>query len=269
MPRKRKEQLDGSNFKKAFPTAMRKLMEDRGVTQNALADYIGKTRQAVSYYCDGSSSPDWETLAKIAEFFDVSTDYLVGRTDEPSRSPCAVDQLGLSPEIVDWITSENSDPDMKRSINAIFRIPSFRSLVSELCNFYFSARAEYIYNYIEYDILQELQDDDESNRFSQEFSDKITQTIEAKQYGDRISSLLSTHSKIWSATKATRREYGQLIQEGFSISALYMLKVDQQLKKVVSDIKLLSSGCVGGFNTSREEKMISMLKDEHKEMIGK
>lgn len=269
MPRKRKEQLDGSNFKKAFPAAMRKLMEDKGVTQNALADYIGKTRQAVSYYCDGSSSPDWETLAKIAEFFDVSTDYLVGRTDEPSRAPCAVDQLGLSPDIVNWITTENSDPDIKRSINAIFRIPSFRSLVSELCNFYFSARAERIYDDIEYDVLQELQNDDESEDFSQEFRDKIKQTIEAKQYGDRISSLLSTHSKIWNATKATRREYGHLIQEGFTISAFYMLKVDQRLKKVVSDIKFLSRGCGGGFNSSKEDKLISILNDEHKEMIEK
>lgn len=99
MPRKRKEQPD--NFNKAFPTAMRKLMEKKGTTQNELADYLQKTRQSVSYYCDGSSSPDWETIVKIADFFEVSTDYLLGRTGDPSIKPAATDDLGLSSEAVE------------------------------------------------------------------------------------------------------------------------------------------------------------------------
>lgn len=108
MPRKRKEQPD--NFNKAFPTAMRKLMEQKGTTQNELADYLQKTRQSVSYYCDGSSSPDWETIAKIADFFDVSTDYLLGRTEDPSRRPCAADELGLTAEAIAHIRNY-SNPD--------------------------------------------------------------------------------------------------------------------------------------------------------------
>lgn len=101
MPRKRKEQPD--NFDKAFPTAMRRLMEQKGTTHIELADYLQKTRQAVSYYCDGSSSPDWETIVKIADFFDVSTDYLLGRTEDPNRHPSAIDELGLSSDAVTHI----------------------------------------------------------------------------------------------------------------------------------------------------------------------
>lgn len=101
MPRKRKEQPD--NFNKAFPVAMRKLMEQKAITQNELAEYLGKTRQSVSYYCDGSSSPDWETVAKIADYFNVSTDYLLGRTEDPSRLPSVIDDLGLSLKAVDTI----------------------------------------------------------------------------------------------------------------------------------------------------------------------
>lgn len=101
MPRKRKEQPD--NFNKAFPVAMRKLMEQKAITQNELAEYLGKTRQSVSYYCDGSSSPDWETVAKIADYFNVSTDYLLGRTEDPSRLPSIIDDLGLSLKAVDTI----------------------------------------------------------------------------------------------------------------------------------------------------------------------
>lgn len=101
MPRKRKEQPD--NFYKAFPVAMRKLMEQKAITQNELAEHLGKTRQSISYYCDGSSSPDWETVAKIADYFDVSADYLLGRTDDPCRLPSVVDDLGLSLKTVDKI----------------------------------------------------------------------------------------------------------------------------------------------------------------------
>ena len=103
MPRKRKEQPD--NFNKAFPIAMRKLMERDAITQNELAEHLGKTRQSISYYCDGSSSPDWETIVKIADYFNVSSDYLLGRTEDPARLPSIVDDLMLSKKAVDAIES--------------------------------------------------------------------------------------------------------------------------------------------------------------------
>ena len=84
MPRKRNEQKEqNENYNKAFPTVMRHLMQT--TTQAELAGYLSKTRQSITYYCDGSSSPDWETLVKIADFFDVSTDYLLGLTKTKSR----------------------------------------------------------------------------------------------------------------------------------------------------------------------------------------
>lgn len=102
MPRKRNEQKEqNENYSKAFPTVMRQLMQK--TTQAELAAYLSKTRQSITYYCDGSSSPDWETLVKIADFFDVSTDYLLGRTADPSRTPCAADELGLSAETINVI----------------------------------------------------------------------------------------------------------------------------------------------------------------------
>lgn len=84
MPRKRNGQPE--NYYKAFPTALRKLIEDRGITHQVLAEQLGKSRQAISYYCDGSSSPDWETIVEIANYFSVSTDYLLGLTDVKSQS---------------------------------------------------------------------------------------------------------------------------------------------------------------------------------------
>lgn len=86
-----------------FPTALRRLMEERCKTQENIANVTGKTRQTVSQYVNGISEPGYDVLVKIADSFDVSLDYLLGRTADPSRMPCAVDDLGLSPKAVDTI----------------------------------------------------------------------------------------------------------------------------------------------------------------------
>lgn len=97
MPRKKSTNTEAYN--KDFPRRLREVMQEKGETQQIVGDAIGKTRQAVGYYADGSSSPDWETIVKIAKHFGVSTDYLLGLTDQPTlnteiRAIC--DYTGLS-----------------------------------------------------------------------------------------------------------------------------------------------------------------------------
>ncbi|WP_041274401.1 helix-turn-helix domain-containing protein [Desulforamulus reducens] len=54
------------------------------LTQEQLAQQLGFTRGQVSNYEQGSREPDFETLKKIADFFKVTTDYMLGRTDDPT-----------------------------------------------------------------------------------------------------------------------------------------------------------------------------------------
>ncbi len=133
MPRKRTEQkVQTENYLKAFPTVMRELMKK--TTQAELAAYLSKSRQSITYYCDGSSSPDWETLVKIADFFDVSTDYLLGRTNDPSRHPSAMDELGLS---VDALTHIRYCKDRGKldGLDALLANFRFADLAVEIDNF--------------------------------------------------------------------------------------------------------------------------------------
>lgn len=51
--------------------------------QQDLADFLGITRQGYAKYENGTGEPDNSTLAKLADFYGVSTDYLLGRTDTP------------------------------------------------------------------------------------------------------------------------------------------------------------------------------------------
>lgn len=54
-------------------------------TQQEIADFLGITRPTYSRYENGEREPDYETLKKIADYFDVTTDYLLGRTEQKEK----------------------------------------------------------------------------------------------------------------------------------------------------------------------------------------
>ncbi len=60
---------------------LRKLRVDKDLTQQDMADFLGITRPAYTAYESGRRQPDNETLSKLADFFTVSVDYLLCRTD--------------------------------------------------------------------------------------------------------------------------------------------------------------------------------------------
>lgn len=79
MPRKAEPRC--TTEQRVFPSRLRELMEDRGVNQKELAAIIGMRPQTVSLYTGGQSTPDINCLRKIAEYFHVSTDWLIGLAD--------------------------------------------------------------------------------------------------------------------------------------------------------------------------------------------
>ena len=61
------------------------LRENRNLTQKDCADIFGVTLRAWQTYEQGVSDPKYETLCKIADYFDVTVDYLLGRECNPKR----------------------------------------------------------------------------------------------------------------------------------------------------------------------------------------
>lgn len=61
-------------------TNLEKLRKDHKISQKNLGDLLGLTQQMISSYENDLSSPNAEILWKIADFFNVSIDSLVGRT---------------------------------------------------------------------------------------------------------------------------------------------------------------------------------------------
>lgn len=58
-----------------------KLRKRRNLTQEGLAERVGISRASLSHYEKDRREPDYETLRKLADFFEVTTDYLLGRSD--------------------------------------------------------------------------------------------------------------------------------------------------------------------------------------------
>ena len=68
---------------KAISQRLRALRDSIGIPQTKLAELSGSTQSSVNRYENGQSAPSLELLLWYAEYFDVSLDYIFGRTDKP------------------------------------------------------------------------------------------------------------------------------------------------------------------------------------------
>ena len=94
-----------------FATRLHKLMKSHKVTQQDVANFVGTTRQAIAQYADGSVQPNIEKLYKIADYFHVSADYLLGIADVTASDvdDKAINKmLGLSENTINILRKLNS-----------------------------------------------------------------------------------------------------------------------------------------------------------------
>lgn len=68
-----------------FPERLKELRISRSLTQKEIADSVGMAPVAYQRYEYGTREPAYQKLIALADYFDVSLDYLVGRSDDPTR----------------------------------------------------------------------------------------------------------------------------------------------------------------------------------------
>lgn len=78
-----------------FAERLKYLRKTRGITQAELGKYLGYTYNAISNYENSAHQPDYFTLMKIAEYFDVSVDFLIGHDDCMERLDCIPEEIRL------------------------------------------------------------------------------------------------------------------------------------------------------------------------------
>lgn len=64
-----------------FAERLSNLRREKGVKQEQLGKLLGVTQRKISYWETGKTEPDLMSLIKISEYFEVSCDYLLGKTE--------------------------------------------------------------------------------------------------------------------------------------------------------------------------------------------
>ncbi len=82
-----------------------------------MADILGRTQQAIGKWEVGKSEPDGATLLKLSAFFNVTTDYLLGKSDNPHGAPAQPTTSAPSyyndPEVAQMANEIKDNPDMR------------------------------------------------------------------------------------------------------------------------------------------------------------
>ena len=108
-----------------FSIRLENLLEERNVTQKQLSIELHIAATTLSGYINEYREPDFQTLVRIARYFDVSTDYLLGLCQEKKPVPSS-----LSP-------AEGALVHIFRSLS-----PERQELLTEQAKFYQSLNAK-------------------------------------------------------------------------------------------------------------------------------
>ena len=88
----------------AFSERLKQLRDEKDMSREELAGHLGMSYSTIAKYETGNRFPDQQTLLKIADIFDVSIDYLLGKSDY--RKPLPQTVAPYLPEGFDKLSPE-------------------------------------------------------------------------------------------------------------------------------------------------------------------
>lgn len=95
-----------------FALRLKELIGAYSCIQEDIAKYVGVTRQGVGNWVNGTAVPDILTASRVADFFDVSLDYLIGKTSISSVDPelkAVCEYTGLDDNAVKLLSQMNEE----------------------------------------------------------------------------------------------------------------------------------------------------------------
>ncbi|MBQ8802029.1 MAG: helix-turn-helix transcriptional regulator [Tyzzerella sp.] len=110
-----------------FANTLKNLRELNDVTQEQLAEYLQVSRPTVAGYETKNHQPDYEKLEKIANYFEVSIDYLVSGSTSPkqqSKVKAKIDEKTLEQELM--ITYRSLSPESKQDALELLKLLQLR-----------------------------------------------------------------------------------------------------------------------------------------------
>ena len=82
---------------------LRELRESANLTQSQMASILGVQQSRVAYYENGKSAPTPEVFLRYADYFNVSMDYLYGRTEQPEGAHFDYDPATIKKRLSDLV----------------------------------------------------------------------------------------------------------------------------------------------------------------------
>ena len=101
--------VNGVNLLKEVAERLRSLREGVKLSQVKMAEIVGVKQSSLNRYELNQASPTFETLNRYADYFDVSMDYIFGRTDNPQGK-----LYEYKPKI------QQNDPQMQKFVEMCF-----------------------------------------------------------------------------------------------------------------------------------------------------
>ena len=93
---------------------LKRLREERRISQQKLADAVGVSQPSIFKYENMNIEPDIAVLSQLADYFDTSVDYIIGRTEE--RRPIErTEAYDLNADEARLISAYRSMSDEERS----------------------------------------------------------------------------------------------------------------------------------------------------------
>jgi len=81
-------------YREAFPSKLKKARLDANLTQKQVTEKTGIKQENISRYENGKLEPNLETLGILAQLYNVSADWLLGVTIQPTIRPAPVRPRG-------------------------------------------------------------------------------------------------------------------------------------------------------------------------------
>ena len=192
-------------------------------------------------------SVGYDKVAKLAEHYNVTTDYLLGLSDDPAPMRSAVDDLGLSPKAIEWIEglekkAPYSDHDDRISVlNYLLEHIDFQLLFYDLCEYFYSNRAEAIYNAL-FDLAfpqTEGDDDIVTQDMGNRFRAKLAQILDSYPIPNEIRDYLAATNDLWSRQSLGDSHLVDVLMgvEGFNVSDLPEFRVNRGFSTLMKSIR--------------------------------
>ena len=119
---------------------IQELIKERKITQAELAAEIGMAESSLSrFLSEKTDKIGDEYIIKIADFLEVSTDFILGQTDFPERRNYDIEELGLSYKAAMALYTREVDTDV---VNRILESPQFPEITRMIARYFKDSNAE-------------------------------------------------------------------------------------------------------------------------------